>query len=277
MSFVIGKNCSIDPTAVINVKHGYLGDGSIVRAGVRIEGTKVETGREAFFDLGAIVGGGSCFDPCAFLKVGDWFHMGTNSQVNISRGVTAGHEVGVGIETKIFTHGAFIDTYNLGGPVGWAPVVIGNNVMIRNAWVHPGVVIGDNVVVSAQSLINQNLPSGCMAGGAPVKIIKKAYYPRILPDVEKISLLESILDDAWQRYCNSVDNLLPRDQRPYKVCLDEIHITFEKLNTIFNVKEKSITGAANEFSALVKDQLRRNGIRFRYEIKNAQWHPWQLI
>ena len=160
MTFDIHPSCKIHPSAQINVKEGFISRDCIINENVKIEGHLIELGRESFIDKYATIGGGSCFDSCAYLKTGDWFHMGVNSQVNIARGVTIGHEVGVGIDSKLFTHGAYLDCYNIGAPVQWAPLKIGNNVWLPNAWVNPGVNIGSNVVVSARSLITRDIPTG---------------------------------------------------------------------------------------------------------------------
>jgi acetyltransferase-like isoleucine patch superfamily enzyme len=273
MAFRIGKNCQIDPTTIINVKEGYLGDHSIVRAGARIEGQRVEIGREAFIDLGAVIGGGSCFDPGAYLKAGDWLHMGMNSQINVARGVDIGHEFGCGIESKIFTHGAYIDAYNLGAPVQWESVKIGNSVWMPNAWVNPGVTVGDNVIVAARSLVNKDLPAGCMAGGVPVQILKRDFLPKILSDSEKISLLEKIAEAAWLRRLHDQGKQTTAE-RPYQVRLDRIFVQELQLKSEFQIAEKKIQGEVSAFGLLLKDQLRRNGIRFRYENREGQWQPW---
>lgn len=175
MSFRIGQGCDIHPTAEIRVAHGYLGAGSVVRAGALIEGQHVEIGRESFVDRGAWIGGGSCWDECAFLKTGDWFHLGWNAQVNIARGVTLGHEVGLGIETKVFTHGAYLPATD-GFPVQWGPVVMGDRVWAPNAWINPGVKIGSHVVIAARSLVNTDVPSGCLYGGIPGRVLRANCY-----------------------------------------------------------------------------------------------------
>lgn len=267
--FRIGKDCQIDPTAVINVREGYLGDGSVVREGVRIEGERVEIGREAFLDRFATVGGGSCFDPGAFLKAGDWFHMGVQSQVNTARGVTVGHEFGCGIETKIFTHGAYIDSFNLGAPVQWAPVTIGNNVWLPNAWVNPGVTIGDNVIVAARSLVNRDIPSGALAAGVPAKLVKENWLPRALTLEDKRKLIHEIVEAARAR-CEGKLKTNPI------VSLDNsILFSRGEDETWFDLEKKTITGPANEWTQTLKDQLRRNGIRFRYKSQAGVFTAWK--
>ena len=235
---------------------------------MKIEGHRVEIGKEAYFDRGAYIGGGSCFSTQAFLKAGDWLHMGTDSQINTAMGVTLGHSVGVGINTKIFTHGAYIDSFNLGAPVQWAPVNIGNNVWLPNAWVNPGIVIGDNVVVAAMSLINKDIPSGSLAGGIPVKILKENYLPKILTKSE-----ESQLASLIESQCKTRPGFEKDIEFAYN---DNVLSISDKGNIVsFNLKNLVINGVVTEASIEVKDQLRRNGIRFRFEPLDGEWAPWK--
>ena len=272
MAFHIGANCRIDPTAVINVEAGFLGDGAIVLAGARIEGSRVEIGREAFIDRGATIGGGSCFDPDAFLVAGDWFHMGVNSQINTARGVTVGHELGCGIETKIFTHGAYIDSYNLGAPVEWAPVEIGDSVWLPNAWVNPGVSIGSNVVVAARSLVNRSLPSGCLAAGTPARPIREHALPRRLSHDEKAKLVGAVVEQARRRFTASHPDIGPPE---FVLEADDLVTAAGAETTRFGLATKTISGAAGPWAVVLKDQLRRNGIRFRYQARDGTWLAWQ--
>jgi acetyltransferase-like isoleucine patch superfamily enzyme len=274
MAFEIGKDCQIHPSAVINVVEGFIGNGAMINEGARIEGRKVEIGREAFLDRYATIGGGSCFDPNAFLKAGDWLHMGVQSQINIARGVTVGHEFGCGIETKVFTHGAYTDAWNLGSPVQWEEVFIGNSVWLPNAWVNPGVSIGDNVVVAARSLINHDIPAGCLAAGVPARVIKENYYPRQLIEPEKDALFEQISKQTWLRYCAekgiSLDSACPMERDG-----DLVVVRAEEGETKFELCAKEVSGAASRLSVLLKDQLRRNGIRFRFSVDHGEWSAWK--
>ncbi len=263
----IGKNCRIHPSVEINVKDGFIGDGSTINAGVVIEGTLVEIGREAFIDRGSYIGGGSSFSNRAFLKAGDWLHMGINSHINTAEGVVIGDTLGLGVNSKIFTHGAYLDSFNLGAPSQWAPVKIGNNVWLPNAWVNPGVTIGNNVVVSALSLINRNLPSGVLAGGVPVKILKENYYPRELSELEKSNRIEVIIQQLSDR---------PDFDKKIEVIYSPsiLKVIENKLETIFDLTNLKISGDTGIASQIVKDQLRRHGIRFKYYISDGGWERW---
>ena len=155
----IGKNVKIDPSARINVSEKLIiGEGSVINKYVLIEGRSIVIGREAWIDEYAHIGGGSCFEKQSELLSGDFLHMGKYSHINTARRVTVGDEVGIGINTKVFTHGAYLSIYD-GFPVEFKEIQIGNRVWLPNAWVNPGVNIGDDVVVAAYSLVNKDIPS----------------------------------------------------------------------------------------------------------------------
>ncbi|MFA6509946.1 MAG: hypothetical protein WCV62_05775 [Candidatus Peribacteraceae bacterium] len=248
-----GSDVLIEAGAVFNVIGGHIGDRTIIRSGARVEGNSVVLGRESYLDHGAWIGGGSCFDEGAFLNAGDWLHMGWNSQVNIARGVEIGHEAGIGIETKIFTHGAYLPV-DFGFPAQWAPVKIGNRVWLPNAWVNPGVTIGDNVVVAARSLINSDLPSGCLAAGCPAKVLKENAYP-------SASRLEEVLG---QLRGVSVREM----ERTTAIVCGE---------TFFDIGCRIIEGPMTGATEAVRNQLRRNGIRFRYSPVDGMYRPWEEV
>lgn len=55
-----------------------------------------------------------------------------------------------------------------------SPISIGDNVWIgMNAVVLPGVNIGSNCVVGANSVVTKDIPANCVASGNPCKVIKE--------------------------------------------------------------------------------------------------------
>lgn len=53
------------------------------------------------------------------------------------------------------------------------PTVIGNNVFIGvGAVIRSGNIIGDNVKIGANAVVTHDIPSNCVVGGVPAKIIK---------------------------------------------------------------------------------------------------------
>ena len=53
------------------------------------------------------------------------------------------------------------------------PVTIGNHVWIcSNSIVLKGVTIGDGAIIAAGAVVTKDVPSKCMVGGNPAKIIR---------------------------------------------------------------------------------------------------------
>lgn len=260
----------IHHTAEINVKELSIGAGSIIGPNVVIEGRRVVIGREAWLDRGAYIGGGSAFDPQAELVVGDWLHMGRNSHINCARPVSIGHEFGCGVETKVFAHGAYLSEL-AGFPVQFAGITIGDRVWLPNAWVNPGVTIGSDVVVAARSLVNRDLPAGCLAGGIPVKVLRENCYPVPTPRAEQCAIAERIIDEA-------VAILQPRH---VSMTLDSgklmvyVRAGNEGDTEVFDLDARAIYGPVSAFGRVFKNQLRRHGIRFSYSEVACAWHPWE--
>lgn len=55
-----------------------------------------------------------------------------------------------------------------------APIAIGRDVWIgANCTVFPGVTIGDNVIIGANSVVNKDVPSNSVVAGAPIRLIRE--------------------------------------------------------------------------------------------------------
>ena len=239
---------SIDPSARITCDELVAGPGLIVRAGARIEGGRVVLGRNAFIDEHAVIGGGSAGDFTA----GDHFHLGMFAQVNTARPVTVGDEVGLGIGTRIFTHGAYLSEWD-GFPVSFEPVSIGDRVWLPNAVVMPGVSIGSDVVVAAGSVVTRSLPSGVLAAGSPAEVIREGWPEP--SEAQRVEILERICAEAG---CGTV-------QDAYLVTCN---------GAIFDVAHRDVIGHASEESERLRNQMRRHGIRFAVDATDGGYAPW---
>jgi len=266
--FRIGKDAKIHATAQINVEEGFIGDRANIRANAVIEGREIRIGHEAWIDEYAYIGGGSCLDPTSILEVGDFLHMGKFSHLNQGMGLRIGHEFGCGIGTRVFTHGAYESAWE-GFPVQWGPVAIGDRVWMPNAWVNPGVKVGENVVVAAMSVVNDDIPSGCLAGGVPCKVLRQNVYPRKLSAEEKGRLFDRIFSESLVIY-----NSKRRQTRAKMVYERTGEDVFTLGKTMFDLADRKIVGVADEASEILKNQLRRNGIRFRYHAKDGMYSRW---
>lgn len=236
---------AIDPTAVIDVDELVLGEGAVIRPHAQLYGRRIVIGRDAFIDSYAVIGGGSA-DRGSF-TAGDFLHMGMFSQVNTACDVTVGDEVGIGIGTRIFTHGAYLSEFD-GFPVAFDPVTIGSRVWLPNALVMPGVTIGSDVVVAAGSVVTSDLPSGCLAAGAPARVIRKD-YPQ--PPTNGEEILQRICDEADAGVVSGT--------------------TIITATARFEVASRRITGKPSPEADRLRNQLRRHGIRFRYDADYRSW------
>mgnify|MGYP001359431596 FL=1 len=80
--------------------------------------------------------------------------------------ISIGNNSIIGFNTTILAHEYLIDEYRIGD------VIIGDDVMIgANSTILPGVTIGDRSVVSAGTLVHQDVPEGVFVGGNPMRII----------------------------------------------------------------------------------------------------------
>jgi len=233
----------------------FLGDWSVVGPRTIIEGD-VEIGRAAWITSDVIIGGGQ--KELGSLRAGDFLHLGVRSFINIADRVTIGNEVGLGVETKLYTHGGYLSVIN-GFPFQRGPIKIGSNVWLPNAMVLPNVKIGSNVVVAAMSLVNKDLPNGCLAGGVPVKVIRKKWYPTA--KVNYWPTVYQIIADAKRQ---GIESYRPLDSIPDIIVGP----------TIFNLASREIKGPVTKDSEQVRDLLRRQGIRFRYYDKGGMYAPW---
>lgn len=187
----------VSNTAKLNVSGFFEITSGTIRDHCIIEGRDVRIGKDFWMDHYAFIGGGSSFDDGS-LVAGDYLHMGMWSVINTARDVVIGNEVGIGIATRIFTHGAYLSALD-GFPYKFAPVTIGSRVWLPNAIVNPGVNIGNDVVVLPNSVVTKDLPGGCLYGGTPAKVIERDCFPRELSSQERKMITAEIEEDV-QRY-----------------------------------------------------------------------------
>ena len=58
-------------------------------------------------------------------------------------------------------------------PLVRSPITIGSGVWIcADAFIGPGVTIGDNAVVGARAVVTKDVPAGMVVAGNPAKVIK---------------------------------------------------------------------------------------------------------
>jgi len=266
----IGKRCSIHPTAVIRAASVVIGDDCTIGEGCVIEvAGSFRLGRCSIIgprntvkamacDIGEYCytredvefGGGGCYSSRgSAITIGHSFFSGENTVVNCARSVVIGDEVGLGASVGIWTHGAYLPSH-VGFPASFAPVKIGSRVWIPGAAnVLPGVTIGDNVVIGMGSLVNRDLPSGCLAGGLPVKVLREDIYPaRLTPETV------GRLTDEYNERLDWLGIDSRAQQIGFAIMLD---------GSVFGLGGLGVGTVLSPVAEDFRNWLRQRGIRFR--------------
>lgn len=109
------------------------------------------------------------------ITLGENFYANHNMVILDAAPVTFGDNVFIAPNCCFTTAGHPLDVEQRNKGLEYArPITVGNNVWIgAGVTVLPGVTIGDNVTIGAGSLVNRDIPAGCVAVGVPCKVIKK--------------------------------------------------------------------------------------------------------
>ncbi|WP_216831244.1 acyltransferase [Alkalihalobacterium elongatum] len=102
------------------------------------------------------------------MKVGDQTAVALMVMMDVMfpEKISIGRNSIIGYNTTILAHEYLIKEYRLGD------VIIGDEVMIgANSTILPGVTIGDGAIVSAGTLVHQDVPAGSFVGGNPMRVI----------------------------------------------------------------------------------------------------------
>ncbi len=209
--YKIGKNVRISLGSVLigrdvivmdNVKIGFV---SVLRGtNIRIERfvqigsmvfidcDKIRIGEDSRINEQVIIGGLKTLTSS--IDIGERTIIMEYSFINPTLPIKIGDDTGIGGHCLIFTHGTWLNALD-GFPYKYAPVTIGKNVWLAwRVFILPGVEIGDNVVIGANSLVRKSIPSNSLAAGELAKVIK-SNYPIPLDEVKRKELIEQILNE----------------------------------------------------------------------------------
>lgn len=220
-----------------------------------------EVGEYLWMVDGVEIGRGGCDGPNSHVKIGDHCMFTERVLLNPSEAITIGNDVAMGSEVQVWTHGSFLDIMD-GYPATFKPITIGNHVWIPSRCILlPGVTIGDNVVVGIGSLVNKSLPSGCLAGGTPVKVLATDVYPKDLTDDEKSTIIQELLD-LWMDEIVPFKNIETVSSLEYLYLNEQILLKQGKKETVYDVKSRTISGHEDDVTEDLRDFLRRRGVKF---------------
>jgi acetyltransferase-like isoleucine patch superfamily enzyme len=246
----IGNNVRINCDTIKLGKFCKIGNN------VTIDCKTFESDEWLFMLDGVEIGRGGCYGPNSNVKIGKGVGIFENTIINPSESVEIGDNCGIGGDVMIWTHGAWLDVLQ-GFPSDFGPVRIGKNVWLpARSIVLPNVSIGDNVVIGINSIINRDLPSGCLAAGAPCKVIKEKLYPKKVTLSEQSIIIKNIVGKWYDLHENKgIDNVKTKYEN------GKIKLIQGKNVTIYDIGNKTIKGYINNVSEDLRDFLRRNGIK----------------
>jgi acetyltransferase-like isoleucine patch superfamily enzyme len=217
--YSIGKNVSIAPGAVVIGKKVTIADGAKIGFFTIVRGREIYIGRfvkigsmsvidteKIFIDEDARINEqvyiGGMKTPQSSLHLGKRTIIMQMSYINPTLPVTIGDDSGIGGHCLFFTHGSWNSQLE-GFPVKFAPITLGKKVWLPwRVFVMPGVNIGDESVIGANSLITSDIPANSLAAGNPAKVLKENFPKR--PDAaSKKQMIENIFSDFFEylQYC----------------------------------------------------------------------------
>jgi acetyltransferase-like isoleucine patch superfamily enzyme len=127
-------------------------------------------------DFSIIESFGSIKKESGSLSIGDNVGISEFCYFSIRGNLTIGDDVIVGPNVKIFTENHSFEVSEIPFRLQDETrndVKIGSNVWIGSgATILPGVLIGDNVVIAAGSIVNKNVENNSLVGGIPAKLLK---------------------------------------------------------------------------------------------------------
>jgi putative colanic acid biosynthesis acetyltransferase WcaF len=128
--------------------------------------------------LGARIGPNSVVESTVqivhpwLLEIGDWSHVGAAANLYNLGPVTIGdHTVlSQGVYVCAGTH----DYTKPNLPLLRPPIRIGSGVWVAaEAFIGPGVTVGDNAVVGARAVVAKDVPAGAVVAGNPAVVVKQ--------------------------------------------------------------------------------------------------------
>lgn len=163
---VVAKSPS-DPLS-FRFEGGFIDLGTSLTTGV---GCRIEAFSTASANQRKIIFG-------ADVQINDYVHISAMEKVVIGDSVLIASHVYISDNSHGCYKGDAYDTPPTVSPKERpyyvAPVNIGNRAWIgEGAIILPGVTIGDGAVIGAHSVVNRNVPVGCIAAGVPARIVKR--------------------------------------------------------------------------------------------------------
>lgn len=112
--------------------------------------------------------------------------ISSTARISIRATLDKTHPKGIHIDDETFVaSGAIILSHDYINNIK-TDTFIGRQCFIgTNAIILPGVNIGDSVIVGAGAIVTKDIPSGCIVGGNPARIIQKNIKTKKFGQIKK--------------------------------------------------------------------------------------------
>jgi len=191
----IGEEVQIGAFSVFYGKTLRIGKGSIIRSLTAMIVPHIEIGQDVKISEITIIRAQQPF-PDSRITIGDRVHIFPFTIIDPSRPIRIGTESAVGISTYIFSHGAYKDKLE-GYPITYGEINIGDGVWLASrVFILPGVSLGNDVVVGANSVVNKSFPEGSFVFGTPARVLKrKEEFVASYSPEQQFEILKEILQE----------------------------------------------------------------------------------
>lgn len=172
-----------------------IGDEVVIEDGVQILAGNLSLGTRSQIKNNTRIWGQSDF------SLGYDGYIDQECHLDLRRDITIGDDVSVSGGCWIYTHMVFLSVLS-GAPYKFAPVTIGDRAYLgANAFVLPGVVIGNDAMVGARAVVTKDVSPDAVVVGSPAKEIDKtSRKTKVLSDFEKEVIVKEILDHFMKIY-----------------------------------------------------------------------------
>ena len=139
-----------------------------------------------------------------YVKIGKWVNVGFRTNIDCVNRIEIGDNTAISYDVTIIDNNShpihpadreYMAHTNHGAlerqPMFAlsAPIIIGKNCWIgTRVRIQKGVIIGDNSIVAANSVVTKSIPPNCIAAGVPAKVVKTDIdkSPQVFPLSEEV-------------------------------------------------------------------------------------------
>ncbi len=277
---VIGDRVTIGPRALIDAQFVEIGSDTSIGEDVLVKARRFTIGELGqigancrFFCRDfvagdvvtlrwnvAIVDGQGGIHDC---RVGDLCFIAYDTYLNTDRDVTLGERVCLSPGARIYTHRKWLEALD-GYPFSYAPVSIGERSWLGpGALILPGVELGAEVTVMANSVVASNASKGALLGGVPATVVKRQQRAE-LDSSHRAAIVREIFEENGEALAvlgwTLEDGLLSGDAGEARVVIDGRTITVGE--TLFDLDARTVTGPRTPAADVIRHLLFKYGHSF---------------